>query len=418
MLRFKCKHCIVCLFVFLGCEIIEIPYAETKDLDVTSYSYEAYQINSSEVLERVWQMATVEWTPVNPVPKNGGGYYNPGKTVLGIPYSSVKEINTYLFQDVSYYTFMTAVHNPKSVLYTENISQAPYHGLNCAPYYGAVCSSTVMYALGVSIPFYANQIIKLPFMHQLEHQVVDSLKVCDVLWKSGHVQMVYDVEHRADTLYKMTMFESSGASAHIKTYTSESFKEMWKAYNYVAYRYDNIVYTTRPESFAGLKSIDYNDDLCPSKGDKAVYRTVDAICINIFNQNYQEIVLQKDNEEISADTYNNDYYYSGLEPGIYMAYLRSNEKESEPVSFEVIQADVNVSLTDDGNLLIEFSSSGMADYVAVCNVNGTSEYYSISEEDRRRGHIVVPPCSYAEYYCKVVFKGEYGTMINKPIRVK
>lgn len=148
-----------------------------------------HYVESNEVLARAYFMASMEWTPLRPVPKRGGGYYPPDTTVIGAPYSSVKEINTYLFQDVSYHTFMTAVHNPRSVLYTDNISQAPYHGTNCATYYGAVCSSSVMWTLGIEIPYYANQIINLPDMTMLDYQVVDSLKVCDVIWKTGHVQM-------------------------------------------------------------------------------------------------------------------------------------------------------------------------------------------------------------------------------------
>lgn len=85
-----------------------------------------------------------------------------------------------MFQDVTYHTFMTAVHNPMSVLYTEDISQPPYHGTNCATYYGAVCSSSVMWALGIDNPYSSGQIMELPDMTQLEYQIIDSLKVCDV----------------------------------------------------------------------------------------------------------------------------------------------------------------------------------------------------------------------------------------------
>lgn len=149
-------------------------------------------ITSNEVLQRAWWMASMQWTPMKPVPKRGGGSYPADVTVTGVPYSSVKELNTYLFQDVSYHTFMTAVHSPMSVLYTEDISQPPYHGTNCATYYGAVCSSSVMWALGIDIPYSSGEIIELPEMVQLEHQVIDSLRICDVIWKTGHVQMIYD----------------------------------------------------------------------------------------------------------------------------------------------------------------------------------------------------------------------------------
>ena len=321
---------------------MDIASQEIGDAEVLTYSYEAGSITSATVLERAWQMANVTWTPLNPVPRRFESYYEPGQTVKGIPYSSLKEINTYLFQDVSYHTLMTAVHNPKSVLYTENISQAPYHGLNCAPYYGGVCSSTVMYALGINIPYYANQIKDLPFMHQLEQQVVDSLRICDVIWKPGHVQMVYEVEHRADTLYKISLFETSGKSAHISKYTARRFKQLWSDYGYVAYRRDNIIYTSSPASFEVFDPIDYNDDLCPSKGEKAVYRTDETISVNIFNSDYQEIVLSKNDVVVLTASYRGDVYqFADLEPGIYSCFLQADDKKSKTVSFEIIRTDVD-----------------------------------------------------------------------------
>ena len=419
MLSFKNRVWLAFIILCMGCEKMDFASQELYDLEALTYSYDAESVTSAEVLQRAWEMANVVWTPVNPVPQRFETYYEPGQTVTGIPYSSVKEINTYLFQDVSYHTFMTAVHNPKSVLYTENISQSPYHGLNCAPFYGGVCSSTVMYALGVSIPYYANQIIDLPFMHKLERQVVDSLKVCDVIWKPGHVQMVFDVEHRADTLYKISMFESLGKSAHISHYTAKGFKQMWTAYDYVAYRRDNIIYTPEPKSFVGFSPIDYNDDLCPSKGDKAVYRTDDTILINIFNTNYEKIVLRKGDRIVHSDTFKGDaYQFNDLEPGIYFCYLQTGDSKSGMVSFEIIRADVSVKTVYNGILQVRFNSNAIADYAAVCNNSGVSEYYPISEADRLKGWIFVPSHSSVGYYCKVVFKGEYGTVINKPVGIR
>ncbi len=87
-----------------------------------------------------------------------------------------------------------------------------------------------MYALGIDIPYYANKMINLPFMEKLKYQVVDSLRICDVIWKSGHVQMVYSIEHRADTLYRISMFESSGQRPYHKVYKRAVYEdvEKWK----------------------------------------------------------------------------------------------------------------------------------------------------------------------------------------------
>lgn len=395
---------------FLTCE---------KDLilDSTENENTIQTITSEEVLQRAFFMAMMEWTPVCEVPRFNGSYYKPGITVKGLPYSSVKEINTYLFQDVSYYTFMTAVHNPKSVLYTEDISKAPYHGVNCATFYGTVCSSAVLWALDIQIPYYANQLIELPSIKKIEPQEFTSLKPCDIIWKSGHVQMIYNIEYKADTLYNISLFESAG-STHIKTYSINDFRKIWEKDNYVGYRYDNIEYSESPVLTRDIEPISYNEDLCPSKGDRSTYRTNDTIYINIFNPSFKYIVLKKNNLCISTGSCNLDgYAFCNLTPGIYSVTLHSPGSQSEEASFEVVDTDVSYSFVDGGFIKINFESSATADYVALCKVTGSSKCYPITDTDRKKGYILVPEWDYLEYYCKVIFKGKYGRIASKPLRV-
>ena len=396
---------------------------EKEDIEAGVVDFEPETVGyvtSNDVLERAYHLASVEWTPIKQVTLRKGVYFKPGKLVKGVPYSSVKEINTYLFQDVSYHTFMTAVHNPNSVFYSEDISKDPYHGVNCAPYYGAVCSSAVMYAFGFSIPYYANQLVKLPSMQALEPQSIDSLKVCDIMWKPGHVQMVFNVEHREDTLYRVTTFESAGSNAHITTYSIEKFRQLWEQGGYVGYRYKYLVYSEEPPVFKSFDPVDYNDDLCPSKGDRAVYHTNDSITINIFNHNYDEIVLTKNGNVILQEKYDGDSHcFYGLEPGIYSVFLQKGETMTAPVSFETLNTDVHYAFREDGaGLVVYFDTSALAVYVATCTLQGNSLCYPISERDRARGFIIIPPMNKLEYYCKVVFQGEYGRIINSPLRVQ
>ena len=408
-------------FLTLGCQEIEFVLQEPRDYDIVfnENSDTSRIVMSNDVLQRAYLMANVVWTPVKRIPYRDGVYYEPGKKVKGIPYSSVKEINTYLFQDVSYHTFMTAVNNPKSVIYTEDISQEPYHGLNCAPYYGGVCSSTVMYALGFSIPYYANQIKGLSCMHKIEPQVIDSLKICDVIWKNGHVQMIFDTEYKADTLYRISIFESSGKSAHITSYSKEQFYKMWISGGYVGYRYENLKYSEDAPVFKEVKAVEYNNDLCPSKGDRAVYRTDDEIVINILTGDNEKIVLVKDDCVVSENILVRDeYVYQNLQEGIYFVYLQNGKEESQKASFEVVKTDVSCKSSDEYNLLVSFSTSAKADYVALCNIHGESTYHLISDDERNKGYVIVPRRNIQDLYCKVVFRGEYGSIINRPIRVE
>jgi hypothetical protein len=107
---------------------------------------------------RTWQesaagharmLSQVKWTPVaDTLPNRKGGYFEKGRSYTGVPYSSVKSVGRYIGFDIGLRTFLAAVENPLSVLYTENLTGEVS---NAAAYYGAVCSSLTSYALQCGI---------------------------------------------------------------------------------------------------------------------------------------------------------------------------------------------------------------------------------------------------------------------------
>lgn len=113
-------------------------------------------------LERIMALTNTVWKAISKVPAPHAKlpyYYKAGTINFGIPYSDVGEYSTYVGHDVSIRTFLTALLNPRSVMYTENSSSEASHseyGLvyhnweNAAgAYYGTVCSGLTGYALGL-----------------------------------------------------------------------------------------------------------------------------------------------------------------------------------------------------------------------------------------------------------------------------
>ena len=108
---------------------------------------------------RAWQeqaveyahiMSRVKWTPVaGGMPNRRGGYFEAGTEYTGVPYSSVKTVGRCIGFDIYLKTFLAAVENPQSVLYTENLSGKVS---NAATYYGKVCSTFTSYALQCALP--------------------------------------------------------------------------------------------------------------------------------------------------------------------------------------------------------------------------------------------------------------------------
>lgn len=232
--------------------------------------------------------------------------------------------------------------------------------------------------------------------------------------------MIYDMEYRSDTLYRIKTFGTSGEKAHINTYTPAQFLNMWNASGYVGYRYNKLIYSTEPAVYQEWETVVYNDALCPSKGDRSVYRSTDTVTIHIYDSNYNQIVLSKGATLVSSEEYSGDIHqYANLQPGIYNAFLQGNGGRTASVSFEVVDVNVSCTWSDDGEqITIYFESSAKPAYAAISTITGYSKFYPLSDVDRWRGYITVPKPIYPAYrFCKVIFKGEYGSVINVPISI-
>lgn len=93
-------------------------------------------------------MSHIKWTPVRGGMPKRKGHFTEGVEYTGVPYSSVKSVGRYIGFDIFLKTFLAAVENPNSVVYTENLYGEV---ANAECYYGKVCSSYTSYALQCGI---------------------------------------------------------------------------------------------------------------------------------------------------------------------------------------------------------------------------------------------------------------------------
>ena len=377
------------------------------------------------VLRRAAQIALIQWTPLKDVPNNIG-YFGAGETITGLPYSSTKQINKYIGIDVSLHTFMTAVHDPYSVLYTENLGKAPYFGVNCASYYGVVCSSALCYAFGFDVPYTASMFPQIDGIENIDPFDIDCLKTGDILQNSNHVLLVFRVSKKGDgKVDSFNLFEAAGTKAGLKTCSAESLRERIVKDGLTAYRYKDIdkVSNYEPSQYVRIeqepsKVVSYNNELCPNRGDRSIYRTDEPVIIDVLDKTYKEIVLEKDDvEQYCEPILSNQNDLGNLLPGFYKAYLRDGTRESESVDLLVADPIVSVSFTD--KVHFDFScSQGRPLYCVITNSVGAFKYiHRLSEEDVARGFVDVAPIKGGPYYYKVVFQTPYGTVINNPILV-
>lgn len=219
--------------------------AVKKDV-VDSYQLPYETLGQLNAVKRAYQMAAISWTPVsitaaNHIPtNNGNGEVFNMNGYKGVPYSSCKEFYGYVPQCVSYHTFLSAVRNKQSILYTEDVGKSSskssygrtYNGSNCHTYYGSVCSSLVSHAIGLGCIFGTNDYEKaLPDIKPIASQNADYVMPGDMLLSDGHIMLVTNVIKNADgTTKTVEITHSAGIRVATLTFTALRFNRLIKEY--------------------------------------------------------------------------------------------------------------------------------------------------------------------------------------------
>ncbi len=378
-------------------------------------------------------MTDLQFSPLQPL-QGLGRTYTPGSTYHGMIYSMVSEMSNYVGENVSFHTFMTALRNPRSKLYTENVSMPPYHGRNCKAFYGTVCSGLVSYALGIYPVASTRDIHESELMTRIPSNDIDSIKVADVLWKSGHVALITDVSKDDEGhVSQLEISESvtTGCRRYVKT--RNEFQQLMTSSFREIYRYDwlykNVEYTPIPEYVAVMGeepvTVHYNDDLCVDKGDKSCYLESEDVVVNVMHP-YDYMEIYRNDElftTLSAKT--EDVSLSNLPYGDFKARIYFDGQYSDFTYWKTVH--VNVQFDRERGRLYFSSSNATPQYAKSRDEAGLMQstptnrycFYLFEEEDIERGYIDVKRMNIRpEYpYVRVCFSTEYGTIINTPINL-
>lgn len=400
--------------------------------------------------KRAEQFLEIKWENLLDLPSTTSHSGIKAGTHKGMPYSSVKECNKFIGYDASIKTFMTALHNKYSLIYTEDVlksrSQSAYgfhyNGINCGSYYGTVCSFFVAYVLDLNVPYVTAEydyLYRLGIFDKPEDQSINTLQVMDVIWEPGHASIIIDIERdENDSITHVIWAESVPSFVKSTKMTPNQFTTRLKNKKGIIYRYKNMNNLTNytPSEFVAVGdeapvSYTYNDDICTFAGDYACFNEKDKIILNYEKQAYNKIELIKNNKFFSyidlpndPNQHSIDIQNQHLTYGKYKARLISDNKVSDYTCFEVVQT--NVTYESQGDLKkISFSSANAKPlYIQFfyCNGEGAGKYI-FTEKDISNGYIVTNPKSTFKkvfnksswddtVYLKVFFQGEYGRVTN------
>lgn len=382
----------------LGTESVTYPVADEPET-----------MGQRACLARAAQMRDIQWVLQGDLTMTGGSVYNKGKVVTGLPYSSVRKTDRFIGYNISLYTFMTAVHNPRSLLYTTTAAEnTADNGSIANLYYGINCSVLGSYAHGWDYHSATNTIPELSYIEQIDPA---DMKLCDLPVASkdhggsvGHVVMVTGITRNEDgSINTLEITESTYPIAKATTMTYADFVatyidgQGYKVYrdtrlHKAAYQASQFVQVFEDEA---VEDIVYSS-LCTNRGDKVTISTDEDITLNVLiSEGYESIKVYKDGTPFGTYTVSNGHIADGdlvltaLTPGVYTAVLcdaNDNVLDNAGTSFEVCE----VTAYRYGERFYFKGADGIPVRVVFKNSSGyTLAVFDLTEDDVARGYVTI-----------------------------
>lgn len=438
----------VLFLLALSCEKIPLVEAEASDLTWKeeqaklveeglrseqmfrhpSMNEEQYR-GAINAVKKAYQLTNITFTPLNPIAYNTGTY-QPNNSYRGMIYSSVKEIGTYIGSDISFHTFMTAIHNPRSRIYTDRIDEPPYHGTNCRSYYGTVCSGLVSYALGLNYGSF--DFVASDEMEELDYSNVEGFHIADVLWRSGHVALITDVvRNENDSIVSIEVSEALQNGCKKRFVSRSVFESRIAPFFKKVFRYKslekNLDYKSAPEFVPVFDETgvqyEFNDDICVDKGDRSCYFVGEEVILNVLSLG-DTLELYKDGMLLSSISIESeDIRLNDLDYGLYQARMIQSERCSGFTSWMMVDCTIEPSKDE---MAISFSSDNSRPVsIFFCDQSGSREYpyteilsRDFTEEEVSLGCILIPQDKIKsdKQYFKITFETEFGKISTVPIK--
>ena len=363
-------------------------------------------------------MSRVKWTPVaDGMPNRRGGYFEEGTEYTGVPYSSVKAVGRCIGFDIYLKTFLAAVENPHSVLYTENLSGKVS---NAATYYGKVCSTFTSYALQCDVPYRSSH--HGPEFRSgvvlVDPQSAQGAEPGDVIYTppakvggGSHVELVTAVERSGERvtavrvedswppttrnlLREASNFDSHISSRNRKLYRITDF-DAWREHN----KAESFLFPNYDEDSA---TPTINRVLLLDRGDWVPYYIDQPVKFNVMDKDskgVQALVVKRGETVVERIPLRGRGVVERLFSvcGDYTAQcVMSDGSLSQACEFSVCDLDFSLPVetpTRNQSWEIKFNARNLS-VIVVWLMNRKSPYVRhkvwTTEQDRRSGRVAIP----------------------------
>jgi len=371
-------------------------------------------------INRAYLLTDVEWTPLADVPgvqEVNGEYtvvnFQKGMTYRGIPYSGVTANDCYVGLNVGVESFLTALENENSVLYTENLySTNP----KSATYFGTVCSKFAQYVLDVPGSYNTNNVANIPGMDTIAlpgDYTVDQIQLGDVILNTvNHTTVCTDILYDEDgNVEFIEISEAVMPLVRRMLWSPEEFYEHFADYRLCRYQHIDEVPAAVPAE------LEANYALMPRYGNKFNYRvSAEKGVVDVLEPGYSKAVILRDGAVAEEIVLNGaaSFSFDRSIPGYLEMYLEKEDgSRSGSVYACVVKSSVTVNNSSEfvrGKLTVTIDGScGTPVYVQVgsahaifCNVEGQKGTIEIT----------FPFFKVSTQQVRVAYQNEYGIYLS------
>ncbi len=384
----------------------------------------------ANALKRAKQLSRIWWKPIAKMPmtvkctspedytKWPVGKWGVNKPQRGIPYSSTRLPEKFVGFNVSLETYMTALANPQSVLYTRDLTGM---GTRMSSWYGSVCSAFASYAYDLPTRTVCSRWPKRKDMMFVGSESAQDVQLMDGLLSKGHVMLVTDVvRDETGRVVHLQITEETPPIMAVTEFSAEEFeKYVFPKYRLFRYlRFDRVTYTPSPyvplEGEPECPPPAPNPTLLPDYGDKANYRRGETVELNVMETGWEELIVEREGAgcvyrtELAGEKGVRKVFPA--KGGLYRVYCASGTERSREALFRVTDCPVKPEVTPQGLLVKLPQDQGRVYGIYAYRFPdmATSGCYEMEEEDLARGSYLITDLRPGDYEIRLILRNEFG----------
>lgn len=397
-----------------------IDIAESENVSLNG-EYGVYSISEKpSTLDVYWKLERMRWTSeyifeiLSGYPLTNGNTSAKQK-VYGVPYSSATHTEGMVNIDISMYTYLSAVRNPNSVIYTiinSNSARRAYYGIDCS---ALACGG---FGLHDNIPT-AVQASRSDLFDVIDDP--NDIQLGDLIWKTGHCAPVMYIEKdKFGRIVLIGVNEGRSPYPHHHLYFWTEFLNRIATDPATIRRFkgiDDVMFDSPLKyEFRGDPVLNFEfPDIMPALGDKKTVLTGTEVAIQVLNSTgYSSIKVYRNGTLIDTKSTVAGFTITPDTVGKYEVRMEGTGKTSS-CFFNVASLTLSIS----GNVA-SFTADGVTPYTLYStNYHGgqggdKQNIHFITEEEITNGSAtiadIVSAASSAHGCVKLKAYDEFGTV--------